>query len=84
MKHSISCSNLASDCQVREIFLSNRVPEETRWGGGGGGVMKIIVGREETRFLGRACKCFSRNPAQMNGLNGVAWSTSVRHKSSIP
>ena len=34
--------------------------------------MKITVGSEETRLLGKACKCFSRNPAQVNDVNGVA------------
>ena len=34
--------------------------------------------------IGKACKCFPRNPAQVNDRNGVAWLTSVRHKSSIP
>ena len=45
--------------------------------------MKITVGSEETRLLGKACKCFSRNPAQVNDLNGVEGSASVWHKSSI-
>ena len=46
--------------------------------------MNITVGSEETRLLGITCKCFSRNPAQVNDLNGVASSTSVWHKFSIP
>ena len=40
-------------------------------------VMKITVGSEETWLLGKAYKWFSRNPAQVNDLNGVASSTSV-------
>ena len=43
--------------------------------------MKITVGSEETRLSGNVCKCFS---AQVNDLNGVASSTSVWRKSSIP
>ena len=39
--------------------------------------MKITVGSEETRLLDKACKCFSRNLAQMNDLNGM---TSKRKK----
>ena len=35
-------------------------------------VMKITVGSEETRLLGKACKCFSRNPGQVKNMNGVA------------
>ena len=27
------------------------------------------MGSEETRLLGKACKCFSRNPAQVNDLS---------------
>ena len=34
--------------------------------------MKITVESEETGLLGKACKCFSTNPAQVNDLNGVA------------
>ena len=36
------------------------------------GVMKITVGSEVTRFLGKACTCFLRNSAQVNDLNRVA------------
>ena len=46
--------------------------------------MKITVGGEETRLLGKACKCFSRILAQVNDLNGVASSTSMRYTSSTP
>ena len=34
--------------------------------------MKITVGSEETQLLGKAYKCFARNPAQVNDLNRVA------------
>ena len=37
-----------------------------------GGVMKITVGSEEARLLGKACKCFSSNPPRVNDLNRVA------------
>ena len=47
-------------------------------------VMKITERSEGARLLGKACKCFSRNPAQVNYLNGVASLTSVWCKSSIP
>ena len=46
--------------------------------------MKIPVGSEETRLLGKVCKFFSRNPAQVNDLNRVASSISVWRESSIP
>ena len=46
--------------------------------------MKVTVESEETRLLGKTCKCFSRNPAQINDLNEVGSLTSVWHKSSIP
>ena len=36
------------------VFISNRVPDEG------------TIGSEETRLLGKVCKCFSRNPAQVN------------------
>ena len=42
------------------------------------------IGSEETRLLGKACKCFSRNPAQVNDLNGVARLTSEWRGSFIP
>ena len=45
--------------------------------------MRINVGSGEIQFLDKACKCFSRNPAQVNDLNGVESSTSVWHKSHI-
>ena len=40
-------------------------------------VMKITVGSDETRLIGKAWKCFSRDPVQVNDLNGVARSASV-------
>ena len=43
------------------VFVSNRVPDEG-----------TTVGSEETLRLEKACKCFSRNSAQVNELNGVA------------
>ena len=52
---------------------------KTRWE-----VMEINVGNEEAWLLGKVCKCFSRNHAQANDLNGVASLTSVWHKFSIP
>ena len=61
------------------VFIFNRVP-----GGGAVGMMKITVGSEGTRLLGKACKCFSRNPAQVNDMNEVVSSTSLWHKSSTP
>ena len=42
--------------------------------------MKITVGSEETRLSDKACKCFSRNPAQVNDLDRVASSTCVWNK----
>ena len=33
---------------------------------------------------GKMFTCFSRNPAQVNSLNGETSLTSLRHKSSIP
>ena len=39
--------------------------------------IKITMGRKETQFQDKVCKCFSRNPAQVNDLNGLASSTSV-------
>ena len=47
-------------------------------------MIKITVESEETRLSDKACKCFSRNPAQVNDLNGVASSTCVWNKFSIP
>ena len=41
------------------VFISKRVPNE-----GAIGVMKFTVGR----LLGKASKCFRKNPAQMNDL----------------
>ena len=41
--------------------------------------MKVTVGSEETRLSSKACKCFSRNPSQVNDLNGVASLISVWH-----
>ena len=32
-------------------------------------VMKISVGSEKTQLLCKACKCFPRNPAQVNDLS---------------
>ena len=43
--------------------------------------MKITVGNEESRLLAEACRCFSRNPAQVNDLNGVA---SKQHRNFRP
>ena len=34
--------------------------------------MKVTAGSEITRLLGKACECFSRNPAQVNDPNGMA------------
>ena len=34
-------------------------------------LMMVTVGSEETQLLGKACKYFPRNPAQVNDLNGV-------------
>ena len=47
-------------------------------------VMQVTVGSEETQLLGTACKCFSKNPAQVTDLNGVGNSTCVWLNSSIP
>ena len=47
-------------------------------------VMRVTVGSGETRLLGKACKCFPRNPGKVNDLNGVASLISVWHKSFIP
>ena len=46
-------------------------------------VTKITVGSRETRLLGKACKCLSRNSTQVNDLNEVARSTSVWHLLSL-
>ena len=45
--------------------------------------MKAIES-EQTQLLGKACKCFSRNPAQVNDLNGVARLISEWRESFIP
>ena len=47
-------------------------------------VMKITVGSEETKLLGKSCKYFSSNPPHVNDLNGVASLISLWHKLSIP
>ena len=35
-------------------------------------VMKITVGSKGMCLSGKGCKCFSRNPAQVNDMNRVA------------
>ena len=66
-------------CHVHGFSSPIRCRMKARWE-----AMKITVGSEEARLLGKACKCFSRNPAQVNDLNGAVSSTFVWQKSSIP
>ena len=53
-------------CHVHESSSPTECQMKTQQG-----VMKVTVGSEETRLLSKAYKCFSRNPAQVNDLNGV-------------
>ena len=61
------------------VLISNRVPNE--------GMIRIDqyhCRKWGNTALGKACKFFSRNPAQVNNLKGVTSLTSLWHKSSIP
>ena len=65
--HILFLSGIWLETKIHVVCMNLHLQSSARWGRNG-----ITAGSEETRYLGQACKCFSRNPAQVNDLNEVA------------